>query len=128
MTAELKAVHKSGKLNPLEPSRPVKACNGIALPWQTSNPILLFKNPQRTVIFRTYEAFLTNGACGGLWGPVWALCTTLKSTQINPLKPTGYGLHQPVEYFNNCTLWCVLYLSENKQRLVPLTAQTDWFL
>jgi len=22
----------------------------------------------------------------------------------------------------------VLYLSENKQRLVPLTAQTDWFL
>jgi len=21
---------------------------------------------------------------------------------------------------------CVLYLSENKQRLVPLTAQTDW--
>ena len=23
---------------------------------------------------------------------------------------------------------CVLYLSENKQRLVPLTAQTDWFL
>ena len=23
---------------------------------------------------------------------------------------------------------CVLYLSEEKQRLVPLTAQTDWFL
>jgi len=23
---------------------------------------------------------------------------------------------------------CVLYLSENKQRLVPLTSQTDWFL
>ena len=23
---------------------------------------------------------------------------------------------------------CVLYLSENKQRLVPLTALTDWFL
>jgi hypothetical protein len=23
---------------------------------------------------------------------------------------------------------CVLYLSDNKQRLVPLTAQTDWFL
>ena len=22
---------------------------------------------------------------------------------------------------------CVLYLSENKQRLVPLTAYTDWF-
>ena len=22
---------------------------------------------------------------------------------------------------------CVLYLSENKQRLVPLTAKTDWF-
>jgi len=23
---------------------------------------------------------------------------------------------------------CVLYLSQNKQGLVPLTAQTDWFL
>jgi hypothetical protein len=23
---------------------------------------------------------------------------------------------------------CVLYLSENKQRLVPRTADTDWFL
>ena len=23
---------------------------------------------------------------------------------------------------------CVLYLSENKQRLVPLTAHNDWFL
>jgi hypothetical protein len=23
---------------------------------------------------------------------------------INLLKPTGYGMHQQVEYFNNCTL------------------------
>jgi hypothetical protein len=23
---------------------------------------------------------------------------------INLLKPTGYGLHQQVEYFSNCTL------------------------
>jgi len=34
--------------------------------------------------------------------------------------------------FNNCILCShfiyVLYLSENKQRLVPLTSQTDWFL
>jgi len=51
---------------------------------------------------------------------------------INLLKPTGHVMHQqfniqqlyalPTQYL------CVLYLSENKERLVSLTAQTDWFL
>ena len=45
---------------------------------------------------------------------------------INLLKPTGHVMHQ---HFNIQQLYplptlylCVLYLSENKQRLVPLTA------
>ena len=45
---------------------------------------------------------------------------------FNLLKPTGYVMHQQ---FNTQQLYvlptlylCVLYLSENKQRLVPLTA------
>ena len=45
---------------------------------------------------------------------------------FNLLKPTGYVMHQQ---FNIQQLYalptlhlCVLYLSENKQRLVPLTA------
>jgi len=45
---------------------------------------------------------------------------------INLLKPTGYVMHQQ---FNTQQLYalptlylCVLYLSQNKQRLVPLTA------
>ena len=60
--------------------------------------------------------------------------------QFNPLKPTGYVTHQqfnilkPTGYvmhqqFNIQQLYvlptlylCVLYLSEDKQRLVPLTA------
>ena len=52
--------------------------------------------------------------------------------QFKLLKPTGPVMHQqfniqqlkvlPTQYL------CVLYLSENKQRLVPLTAKTDWFL
>jgi hypothetical protein len=31
---------------------------------------------------------------------------------INLLKPTGYGMHQQVEYFNNCTLcpYCVYFM------------------
>ena len=51
---------------------------------------------------------------------------SLKAPDYNLLKPTGYVMHQqfniqqlyvlPTPY-----LW-VLYLSENKQRLVPLTA------
>ena len=45
---------------------------------------------------------------------------------LNLLKPTGHVMHQ---HFNIQQLYvlptlylCVLYLSENKQRLVPLTA------
>ena len=45
---------------------------------------------------------------------------------VNRLKPTGHVMHQQ---FNIQPLYalptlylCVLYLSENKQRLVPLTA------
>jgi hypothetical protein len=45
---------------------------------------------------------------------------------VNLLKPTGHLMHQQFLTFNNCTLCptlylCVLYLSQNKQRLVPLT-------
>jgi hypothetical protein len=44
---------------------------------------------------------------------------------INLLKPTVYVMHQPVQHLNKLhslpTLYlCVLYLSENKQRLVSL--------
>ena len=56
--------------------------------------------------------------------PVWQKC--------NLLKPAGYVMHQQFNiqqlYFLPTLYLCVLYLSENKQRLVPLTAQTDWFL
>ena len=51
---------------------------------------------------------------------------------LNLLKPTGYVIH---EQFNIQQLYalptlylCVLYLFENKQRIVPLTVLTDWFL
>ena len=49
-----------------------------------------------------------------------------KLNNINLLKPTGHVMHH---HFNIQQLYamptlylCVLYLSENKQRLVPLTA------
>ena len=45
---------------------------------------------------------------------------------FNNLKPTGYVMHQQFniqQLYALSTLYlCVLYLSENKQRLVPLTA------
>jgi hypothetical protein len=45
---------------------------------------------------------------------------------INLLKPTGYLMHQQFNiqqlYVLPTLYLCVLYLSENKQRLVPLTA------
>ena len=46
--------------------------------------------------------------------------------KINLLKPTGYVMHQQFNiqqlYVLPTLYLCVLYLSENKQRLVPLTA------
>ena len=45
---------------------------------------------------------------------------------INLLKPTGHVMHQQFniqqQYALPTLYLCVLYLSENKQRLVPLTA------
>ena len=45
---------------------------------------------------------------------------------VNLLKPTGHVMHQQFniqQLYVLLTLYlCVLYLSENKQRLVPLTA------
>ena len=50
----------------------------------------------------------------------------LSIVSINLLKPTGYVMHQQFniqQLYALPTLYlCVLYLSENKQRLVPLTA------
>jgi len=48
------------------------------------------------------------------------------ATSINLLKPAGYVMHHQFniqQLYALPTLYsCVLYLSENKQRLVPLTA------
>ena len=50
----------------------------------------------------------------------------LKLNEVNLLKPSGYVMHQQFniqQLYALPTLYlCVLYLSENKQRLVPLTA------
>jgi len=58
--------------------------------------------------------------------------STCRSYDINLLKPTGYVMHHLFNIHQMYALptpyLCVLYLSENKQRLVPLTASTDWFL
>ena len=46
--------------------------------------------------------------------------------QFNLLKPTGHVMHQQFNIQQSYVLptlyLCILYLSENKQRLVPLTA------
>jgi len=53
-------------------------------------------------------------------------------SNINLLKPTGHYMYQQFNiqklYALSTLYLCVLCLSENKQRLVPLIAQTDRFL
>ena len=50
----------------------------------------------------------------------------LSSVHVNLLKPTGHVMHQQFNiqqlYFLPTLYSCVLYLSENRQRLVRLTA------
>jgi len=50
----------------------------------------------------------------------------LHKQYFNVLKPTGYVMHQQSNiqqlYALPALYSCVLYLSKNKQRLVPLTA------
>ena len=54
------------------------------------------------------------------------LCCMCVENVINLLKPTGYVMHQQLNiqqlYVLPTLYLCVLFLSENKQRLVPLTA------
>ena len=51
--------------------------------------------------------------------------------EVNLLKPTGHVMHQQFNIQQLCVLptmyLCVLYLSENKERLVPLTAKLIGF-
>ena len=53
------------------------------------------------------------------------LLSQASETCINLLKPTGHVMHQQFNiqqlYVLTTLYLCVLYLSENKQRLVPLT-------
>jgi hypothetical protein len=52
--------------------------------------------------------------------------TTTAGHNINLLKPTGHMMHQQLNiqqlYVLPTLYLCVLYLSQNKQRLVPLTS------
>jgi hypothetical protein len=67
--------------------------------------------------------------CGiEFWVFTWRLShwNTIATNSVNLLNPTGHVMHQQFniqQLYALPTLYlCVLYLSENKQRLVPLTA------
>jgi hypothetical protein len=51
---------------------------------------------------------------------------------LNLLKPTCYVTHAQFNiqqlYALSTMYLCVLFLSQNKQRLAPLMAYADWFL
>jgi hypothetical protein len=55
-----------------------------------------------------------------------AVMLKIEALDINLLKPTGHVMHRQFDiqqlYALPTLYLCVLYLSENKQRLVPLTA------
>ena len=62
-----------------------------------------------------------------------SLKTPNLTRMINLLKPTGYVMHQQVQHSTiarsaHTRYKYVMYLSQNKQRLLPYTTKTDWFL
>jgi hypothetical protein len=80
-------------------------------------PLPCFKDVIKGVIVSgTFRAFHAQSAL---------LALSVRSQNINLLKPTGHVMHQQFNiqqlYVLPTLYLCVLYLSENKQRLVPLT-------
>jgi len=79
-----------------------------------------FHNRMKSIYFAVQTGSLNKTVCvSSLNG---YMCTVL----INHFNPTGYVMHKQFniqQVYALPTLYlCVLYLSENKQRLVPLTA------
>jgi hypothetical protein len=80
-------------------------CTGVTVPW--------------------WKCLVIDFIVQEIWRK-WVTNTEIQILVISLLKPTGYMMHHQ---FNIQQLYalptlslCVLYLSENKQRLVPLTA------
>ena len=76
--------------------------------------------PVRPATFNIVINFERNYKVNTTWVTIYLIST------LNLLKPTGYVMHHQFNiqqlYVLPTLYLCVLYLSENKQRLVPLTA------
>ena len=64
--------------------------------------------------------------CKGTFVPLCVTIGVVLRMKLTVLKPSGHVMHQQFNiqqlYVLPTLFLCVLYLSENKQRLVPLTA------
>jgi len=76
---------------------------------------IIRSNPSRKII-----------GLGLIWFSKYLMYSVKEMEDFTLLQPTGYLMHQQFniqQLYAPSTLYlCVLYLSENKQRLVPLTA------
>jgi len=73
-----------------------------------------------------YMFFLAYTISYALYTHIYIYIVQLINCCVNLLKPTGYVMHQQFDIQQMYTLptlyLFILYLSQNKQRLVPLTA------
>ena len=90
--------------------------------------VTVWKSLKISYIWSSILHFLNSCASGyyGSQSKNKALGYSFYKQVLNLLKPTGHVMHQQFniqQLYVQATLYlCVLYLSENKQRLVPLTA------
>ena len=123
------ARHLGSEINSLFLCCPVTCRFPVAIQMRSfSCTIVLARCLQYWNVF-TIETLRVPGITDKTYPPVTETFSPTSTAQmyINHLKPTGHVMHH--QQFNIQQLYalptlylCVLYLSENKQRLVPFTA------
>jgi len=107
-------------------------CHKAALRIQDMRSVSNFPNNYRAAPITEVQVpwLMNRGTVSSIYHQSLTFRIEFDKTNIiwhfNLLKPTGYVMHQQFniqQLYALLTLYlCVLYLSENKQRLVPLTA------
>jgi hypothetical protein len=91
------------------------------------NKLYLYSRQENTSCFHFLSQLVLCTFCSPQTNELIGMSTNICSTKVfNLLKPTGHVMHQQLniqQLYALPTLYlCVLYITENKQRLVPLTS------
>ena len=118
-------LYKKSKVYNLQMVTSKTKVSGIC--WDGSFENKNYHKPRNTITTESTDLFRLHISCQRSNDAEFKLAKYLQLIgSINLLKPTGHVMHQQFNiqqlYVLPTLYLCVLYLSENKRRLVPLTA------